>query len=189
MLTTRIKKIDERAVIPTKASDGSAGYDLTFIGIDKIVDDVIFFKTGLTIQSPKNHYFELAPRSSISKLPLMLANSIGQIDEDYRGEIIAAIRVLHDHQGNGPQHEHYAGGIVRIFSSKPPTMLAVAEGILRQKPVLVQLILRERLEVEWEEVAELESSVRGDGGFGSTDNAGKAKFRPGKEIRPIETVR
>lgn len=168
-MVTKVQRLHEKAVIPTKGTEKSTGYDITMIRVDKIVDDVIFFGTGLSIQPPEGYYFEIAPRSSISKLPLALANSIGFIDEDYRGELIIPVRVMHSDQGRGSQQGTSPNGIVHIFGAKPPSMMAVANRILAEKPVLFQLILRERLETEWEESNDLTETHRGSGGFGSTD--------------------
>ena len=47
-------------------------------------------------------------------------------------------------------------------------MSSVAQLVLQQKPVLFQMILRERLSCDFKQVETLEDTVRGDGGFGST---------------------
>ena len=180
MLNSKIVLLNSKAELPKKETDGSAGYDIKIIAVDKIVGDVIFFKTGIAIQAPEGHYFDLAPRSSISKLPLMLANSIGKIDEDYRGEIIVPIRVMHSEQGTGNQSDSRPSGIVQIFETKPPTMSVLADKIIQERPHLVQLILKKRLECEWEQTESLDKTERADGGFGSTD--GKKKTGPVKSL-------
>ena len=170
-MKTRVKLLDDKAVLPRRAHESDTGYDLRLIGIDKIVGDVIFFKTGLAIQPPLGHYFEVVPRSSISKLPLELANSVGIIDEHYRGELIVAIRVTHQNMGQDHKNTQFPGGLVKILDGRPNSMYAVAQVILSKKPVLFQLILRERLSCEFEEATDLTDTERGDGGFGSTDSS------------------
>ena len=110
----KIKLLDDSAVVPSLAHETDSGYDLTFIGIDSIYGDVIKFKTGISIQPPKNYYFEVYPRSSISKFPLAMANSVGIIDNGYTGEIIVPVRVLHPNMGKGSHKDSYPEGIVEF---------------------------------------------------------------------------
>ena len=166
---TQVKILDEKAEIPTRAHESDTGYDLKFIGVHKIIGDVIFFKTGLSIAPPEGFYFEVMPRSSISKLPLELANSVGVIDEHYRGEILVPIRITHQQMGQEQTNIAFPQGIVKIFGSRPNTMNAVAQQILIHKPSLCQMILRQRMDSEFKAVEELDETARGHGGFGSTD--------------------
>jgi dUTPase len=168
-LQTKIKLLSDKAKVPARANPGDAGYDIAFIGVEKIEGDVIFFKTGVAVSPPTGYYFEIVPRSSISKLPLQLANSVGIIDEGYRGEILIPIRVMHPEMGTGDQRMIKPSGIVNIFGAKPPTMNGVADIIIAKKPTLCQLILRKRLESDFVTVQSLDETIRGDGGFGSTD--------------------
>lgn len=92
---------------------------------------------GMSQQSP----FYLYPRSSISKSPLMLANHTGIIDTGYRGNIIAAVRVLGDNVCEVDKHN-------RLFQICHPSLC----------PVYVVMV----------NDSELSSTERGAGGFGST---------------------
>lgn len=168
-MKTKIKILDPKAELPKKAFSKDTGYDLKMIGVSKIVGDVIFFKTGIAIQPPDGHYFEIVPRSSISKLPLELANSIAIIDEGYSGEVIVPIRITHPGMGQEQKSVSFPSGIVQIFGARPQTMSIVAQLILQNQPTLTQLILRKRLDSEFELVNELTISERLDGGFGSTN--------------------
>jgi len=169
-LKVKVELLNDAAQIPSRAHNTDTGYDLTFTGVEKIVGDVILFNTGISLQPPKGYYFETAPRSSISKLPLSMANSFGIIDESYTGEILVPIRVHHQSMGNGePSRTTFPNGIVKIFGLRPQTMSALADAILRHKPKLVQAILRKRNDCEFF-VEELSETVRGGGGFGSTDS-------------------
>ena len=120
------------------------------------------------MQPTKGYYFEVVPRSSISKLPLSMANSIGVIDEGYTGEIIIPVRVHHSDMGGEPANTRFPQGIVRAFGVKPQTMSALATLIVKNKPKLFQAILRKRNNCSFE-VQDLEQTDRSDGGFGSTD--------------------
>ena len=167
-LKTKVNLLTENAVLPTRAHTKDTGYDITFTGVNKIVDDVIFFSTGLSIEPPSGYYFEIVPRSSISKLPLSMANETAIIDEPYRGEVLIPVRVHHNMEDFSGFGTRYAQGIVSMFGSRPQTMSAVADQIMMNKPRLFQAILRKRNSCDFviDEVSETE---RGEGGFGSTD--------------------
>lgn len=167
-LIVKIKKIDERAVTPSRAHETDSGWDLTVIDVHKIKGDTIFFRTGLQVQPPSGYYFEIFPRSSISELPMMLANSAGIIDESYTGELIIPIRVLHPSLGTEPSQYQFPGGLVRMLDSRPPSMLEAGKLLISKKPRIAQMILRKRIDFQLEEVESLEDTARGDGGFGST---------------------
>ena len=167
---TKIKRISEKAEIPTKGHPSDSGWDLTVIGVDKIKGDTIFFKTGLQVKPPAGHYFEIYPRSSIAPLPLMLANSVGIIDENYRGELIVAIRVLHAEMGLSNERVTYPSGMINALEARPASITEVANLIIGKKPKIAQMILRKRLDTTFEEVEDLEETDRGTGGFGSTDS-------------------
>jgi dUTP pyrophosphatase len=165
----KIRKLEEKAIVPSRGHDTDSGWDLTVVGIHKIKGDTIFFKTGLQVEPPTGHYFEVYPRSSISELPFMLANSVGIIDESYRGELIVAIRVLHPLVGNGTERDQYPGGMVKALEARPASMSEVAGLIMSKKPRIAQMILRKRLDFTIQEVDEdLSATERSSGGFGST---------------------
>lgn len=172
-MKTKIVLLDTKAEVPSKAHETDTGYDLKMIGVDKIEGDVIFFKTGISIQPPKGFYFEIMPRSSISKLPLELANSVGVVDEEYTGEIIIPIRITHPAMGQEQKGVSFPNGIVKIFGARPTTMSVLAQLVLERKPKLCQLILRKRYETDFEVVSSVELTDRGVGGFGSTDKLTK----------------
>jgi dUTPase len=168
-VSVKVKLLSETAVVPERAHGTDTGYDLTFIGIEKIVGDVIFFKTGLSVEPPEGYYFEVVPRSSISKLPLEMANSVGIIDESYRGEVLVPVRVTHQNMGLDAASKSFPSGIVNIFGLRPTTMTNVANLILNKKPRLFQAILRRRLNCSFEIQSNLDETERSSGGFGSTD--------------------
>jgi deoxyuridine 5'-triphosphate nucleotidohydrolase len=139
-LSFAFMKTDPVAVAPNKAHETDSGFDLVLIKKVKEVGNVQFFSTGIAVQPPTGYYFELVGRSSISKSGYMLANNIGIIDEDYRGDIIAAL--------------------IKVDPNAPELTLPNR---------LVQLIPRKRVDMNVEEKTELVDTVRGDGGFGSTN--------------------
>lgn len=170
VLSTKIKRISDKAVIPTRANDTDSGWDLTIISVEKIVGDTIFFRTGLQVAPPEDHYFEIHIRSGCSPLPIMLANSVGIVDNSYRGELIVAIRVLHPNSGGAESRESYPSGIVRMLDARPTSLHEVANLILAKKPKIAQMILRRSIDTSMEEVVSLDVTVRGSGGFGSSDS-------------------
>lgn len=169
-MITKVKRISDKAVLPTRANPSDSGWDLTIIGVDKIAQDTIFFKTGLTVQPPDGHYFEIHIRSSLSSLPVMLANSVGIVDSHYRGELIVAVRVLHSNSGGTESRESYPSGIVRMLDARPTSLHEVAGLLLSKKPKLAQMILRKCIDTSFEEVVQLDPTERGTGGFGSSDS-------------------
>ena len=171
-IEVKINLLEEGATMPSRGHNTDAGYDITFTGVSKIIGDVIFFKTGISLQPPKGYYFEIVPRSSISKLPLVMANSVGVIDESYTGEILVPVRVTHQEMGLGvgSENRRYPQGIVRIFGSRPESLTALGALVLSKKPCLFQAILRKRLDCNFT-VENLDNTERGSGGFGSTDQA------------------
>ena len=137
----RWNRVHPEGVPPTKTRVSDSGYDLTLIG-DREEDQgrpVRYYRTGIRVSPFHGWYFDLVPRSSISKTGYMLANSVGVIDRSYRGEVLVALRKV---DPDAPALE---------FPCR-----------------LVQLIPRPIIHVEFEEVDDLEDTSRGEGGFGST---------------------
>lgn len=98
--------------------------------------------TNTIINSP----FQLFPRSSISKTPLMLANHTGIIDSGYRGNLIGAFRALYFH--NDDDNSYLVEKHTRLLQVCHPSLC----------PIYVILVNED----------ELSNTERGSGGFGST---------------------
>ncbi len=139
-----IKLLDSKAQVPERASPEEVGYDLFVLGIHKRLDSgVILLRTGIAIDPPVGYYFEIIPRSSISKTHVMQANSVGVIDPGYRGELLIPVRPF--------------GSMKDMWGQAFPQPIKFG-----------QLVLRKRLSCSFEAVPELMDSLRGEGGFGST---------------------
>jgi dUTP pyrophosphatase len=82
----QFKKLEENAVLPSRAFPTDAGLDLTATSVNK-QDLFIEYGTGIAVAIPAGKVGLIFPRSSISNKNLMLANSVGVIDSQYRGEI------------------------------------------------------------------------------------------------------
>lgn len=142
----KFKKLDSKAVIPHKATSNSAGFDLTAIGSEyNSGTNCIIYKTGLACEIPEGYVGLLFSRSSVYKKQLSLANCVGVIDADYRGEIKAIFRNIKG-KGKGLYEEEYYQDNERICQ-------------------LVILPLPDFTPVE---VEELSDTQRGEGGFGSS---------------------
>ena len=134
-----------------------SGYDLYYCGEPITIEPFSTGMLGLGIcaellcRSESKHGYELWPRSSISKTPLMLANSIGLIDYGYRGEIKACVRNV---------------------STQPYTV--------QPGDKLFQLCMPSKAVFNVCIVEKLSETVRGDGGFGSTSSVAepKSEFKP-----------
>ena len=94
----KIKKLDERASVPTFGSKYSAGADLYALVDDSIVinpGDTKLIRTGLAMEIPEGYAGFIYARSGLaSKKGLAPANKVGVVDADYRGEVMVA---LHNH--------------------------------------------------------------------------------------------
>ena len=92
----KIKKLNEKAIVPKYAKPGDACFDLFAITkeYDKENENVTF-GTGLAMEIPTGYVGLIFPRSSINKTLLSLSNSVGVIDSGYRGEIKAVFRPGH----------------------------------------------------------------------------------------------
>ena len=82
----KVKKLQEDAVIPSRANEGDAGIDLVAVSLKK-TEEYWEYGTGLALEIPSHMVGLVFPRSSISNTPHCLRNSVGVIDSGYRGEI------------------------------------------------------------------------------------------------------
>ena len=82
-----VKKKDPNAVIPIRATPGSAGYDLTSVESHIILPGHrAVVSTGLSIAVPEGTYGRVAPRSGLA-VRNGLNVGAGVVDSDYRGEV------------------------------------------------------------------------------------------------------
>ena len=140
----KVKKLNQEAVLPSYATEGSNGLDLTATAIVTFANH-IEVRTAISVEIPKGYVGLLFPRSSITKTNMMLGNSVGVIDSDYRGEIILKFKVLDE---SGILYKH--------------------DKIYKQGDKVGQLVLVPAPTLEIEDVKELEETERGEGGFGSS---------------------
>lgn len=143
-MKVQIKKLHDDAVIPKYATPGSAGFDLVALeDVSLPGGHTALVKTGLSIAVPAGFELQVRPRSGTSlKTMLRVANSPGTVDSDYRGEVCVIMT-----NSNVPY-----SGLLHIKKGE-----RIAQGVIC--PII---------QAEFEVVEELDSTVRGTGGFGST---------------------
>ncbi len=143
----KFKRLSANAKVPVRATSMSAGYDLCAANEETIhiqPGEICMIPTGLAIAPERNDIALLIfPRSGIaSKTGVTLANSVGVVDADYRGEIKVAL-INHG---------------CETFSVKTGMRIAQVLAV----PVLSQ---------EWTETDTLDETQRGEGGFGSSGDS------------------
>jgi dUTP pyrophosphatase len=144
-MVVKIKKLVENAVIPAYSKKGDAGLDLTAVSVS-FEKNYVSYKTGLAVEIPEGFVGLLFPRSSNSKMDLILTNSVGVIDSGYRGEIELRYKLV-------------ANGVT-------PSIV----GTYNIGDRVGQLIIIPYPSIEFEEVTELSTTERNTGGYGSTGN-------------------
>jgi dUTP pyrophosphatase len=158
-LSVRFKKLHPKAVTPTYAKDGDAGLDLTatrmFMGTNYIQYD-----TGIAVEIPDGYVGLVFPRSSITKMAagVSLKNSVGVIDSGYRGEIILRFDV--------PSESFRIDAETFRYVTKDGFQEELAIPQIGER--IGQLMIIPYPTIYLEEVDELSSTDRGEGGFGST---------------------
>lgn len=142
-IPVNIKKLNEHAVIPTYGSEYAAGADL-YACISETVtiepEETKLIPTGLAMELPIGYAGLIYARSGLaSKKGLAPANKVGVVDSDYRGEVMVA---LHNH-------------------SNVPASIDPSERI-------AQLVITPYIAAVFNTVDNLDETIRGAGGFGST---------------------
>ena len=164
-MQVKFKKLNKKAVIPTKAHPTDAGFDMVAV-TKTVTDKYIEFDTGIATAIPEGHCGLIFANSRVSKYDLDLANAVGIIDSHFR----ASIRFRYKHTIQ-PQtailaHKTKYFGLVKDVEPIPvsfnPKEFNVGD-------VIGQLIIIPIPDVEFVEVDALDETDRGEGGFGSTE--------------------
>lgn len=90
-MQVKIKRLNDKAILPTKAHATDAGYDL-YASSCHYENGLVCYGTGIAVEIPQGYVGLVFPRSSIANTHLALSNSVGVIDSGYRGEIKAKFR-------------------------------------------------------------------------------------------------
>ncbi|MBN2134630.1 MAG: dUTP diphosphatase [Acidobacteria bacterium] len=132
--------------LPSFATEGSAGMDLRAAVEEDFILEAgkrALIPTGISIALPLGYEAQIRPRSGLAlKHGIMLVNSPGTIDSDYRGEI----------------------KIIMLNTGDEDFTISRGDRI-------AQMIIARYTRIEWDEVEDLEKSDRGAGGFGHSGSS------------------
>ena len=139
----KVKKLNDKATLPTRGSEYAAGYDL-YAAIENNITvpahSTEKIGTGLSFELPDETFAAIFARSGLAtKQGLRPANCVGVCDSDYRGEYIVAIHNDTDE-----------------------------DKIIEPRERIAQMILMPYIPMTFVETDELSESERGQDGFGST---------------------
>ena len=145
-MIVKVKKLDDRAILPTYGSACAAGADLYALvdgeSFTIAAGETVLVSTGLSVEIPEGYVGLIYARSGLAtKKGLAPANKVGVIDSDYRGEVKVAL----------------------FNQSGKEQTIAAGERV-------AQLVIAPYLAVEYQQAEELSDTARGAGGFGSTGN-------------------
>tara|TARA_Y100000310_G_C20249367_1_gene608358 strand:- start:144 stop:578 length:435 start_codon:yes stop_codon:yes gene_type:complete len=141
MITVKIQKIKDNAVVPSYAHKGDAGVDL-YSTEDYVLSpgNKILVSTGIKIALPVGYEAQVRPKSGLAlKHGLSIVNTPGTIDAGYRGEV----------------------GVIVINHGQDDYKIEKGNKI-------AQMVFNKIEEVNFEESGDLDDTSRGEGGFGST---------------------
>jgi dUTP pyrophosphatase len=140
---TRLSPSTADVPLPTYATDGAAGMDVRAAVEHELVvrpRETVLVPTGFAMAIPPGFEAQIRPRSGLAiKHQIGILNAPGTIDADYRGE-------------------------VRIIL----TNFGEADFPVRRGDRIAQMVIAPYVKAEWEECSSLDSTDRGDGGFGHT---------------------
>ena len=142
----KVKKLSPESKLPQRAYNSPAGIDLFAAKRVRIPShNKAVVPTGLAFEIPEGYFMKIWDKSGVAtKAEITISVRAGVIDSDYRGEV----------------------GIVIANTGEMPVLIEAGMK-------LAQGVMMEKLEYEIEEVTELSETVRGDKGFGSSDEQTK----------------
>jgi dUTP pyrophosphatase len=140
----KVKKLEDRAVLPKYQTLGAAGFDLHAIDTLSIpAGGTVKVRTGLAFEIPEGYELQVRPRSGLSaKSKIRVANAPGTVDHDFTGEVLVILDNIAQNQA-----ESYK---------------------ITQGDRIAQAVLKKVELAEIELVDELKKTERGSSGFGST---------------------
>lgn len=145
-MTLKIKRLSEKAVMPTRAHATDAGLDLIVTEITQELNEggelILVYHTGIAIQMEDGYVGFIFPRSSIAKKTITPTNCVGTVDAGYRGEITWKMR----------------------------STVNTVPAVYKPGDKFAQLVFVKLPDVEIIEASELDESDRGTGSYGSSDS-------------------
>ena len=143
MVKVLVKKLDSAVKLPEYKTEGSSGMDLIAFLKESIKikpRTSALIPTGLSVAFSEDYEIQIRPRSGLAaKNNISVLNTPGTVDSDYRGEIKV---IIYNHSDN--------------------------DFIINNGDRIAQMILAPVIKMELEEAQNLPSTIRGQGGFGST---------------------
>src|SRR5690625_696373 len=177
--TIKIKRLHQDAVLPKKAHEGDAGFDLVAVK-DVIIEpgETALVPTGIALELPEGFELQVRPRSGIT-LKTKLRVQLGTVDSSYRGEIgvivdnTSPIHLELEEEEDGEyliNVEHERGYLLTNGRFDRDFARSYRRGtyLIRKGDRISQAVIQRLPSVEFVEVEELGESRRGEGGFGST---------------------
>ena len=147
MLSVPFEKLHPKAVVPKRKSAGASGYDLCCIHAEVFNGlQTQKIKTGLSLSIPQGFEGQIRLRSSVAARGYLIPNAPGTIDSDYRGEIIILLARF-----SYPDTDSWTDSF-------------------KAGEAIAQLVITTTFEVLFVENKNLPSTIRGNGGFGSTND-------------------
>ena len=136
----KIKRVSPDAVLPCYKTQGSSGMDLCSTEkLDIGINQVKLVSTGIAVAVPEGYEAQVRSRSGLALKGVFVLNSPGTVDSDYRGEV----KVILANFGSDVFH-------------------------IEKGDRIAQLVIAPVVNAELIEVDNLDSTLRGGGGFGST---------------------
>jgi len=136
----KIKRVNSDAVMPIYQTSGSSGMDLCSTErLDIGINEIKIVNTGIAVAVPEGYEAQVRSRSGLALKGIFVLNSPGTVDCDYRGEI----KVILANFGSDVFH-------------------------IEKGDRIAQLVIAPVIWAELVEVNDLDSTLRGGGGFGST---------------------
>jgi dUTP pyrophosphatase len=143
----KVKKLFPDAKLPSKATPGSFCFDVfsmfEFTFRPRWKERI---GTGLAFELPRGYALDIRPRSGLASKGLVILNSPGTLDSDYRGELLISFINLSNEE-------------VIVYKGDRIAQIRVMQDI--EAAMFGERII-------WKEVEELSDTKRGKGGFGST---------------------
>jgi dUTP pyrophosphatase len=151
----KYKILHKKAVVPEPQTPGAACVDLVATEIEYIDENKVIVKYGFGAEIPEGYKVYLTPRSSFCHKGWVMQNSHGIVDSDYRGEWMTKFEAI-------PQ------GIKLDKSTGLPLGLVYEDFPYQVGDRVVQASVEVNIHMKFKESEELSTTLRGEGGFGST---------------------
>jgi dUTP pyrophosphatase len=152
----KFKRLHEKAVLPKYGTPGAACVDLVATEIRWIDEDKVEVRYGFAYEVDPHYKLTVQPRSSFGHKGWFMANSPAQLDSDYRGEAMSKFQAI----PVGIRQDPHTGKVLGFLYEDFP--FKVGDRV-------TQCGLEVAIHGNWQETKEeLSTTLRGEGGFGST---------------------